>query len=288
MSHKDIDKLYNDANIELDKVANYFLANKLTLNTDKTKFMTFLPKKGRKQLTNDKLTLNIGPDKLERVGTNCPHTSFKFLGLYIDDQLSWDDHIQHLRKKLSSSNYALSKVKNIFPTSICKLIYNSTFSPFISYGCLAWTKTKNKNLKLLQNLQKRAVRHIINSKRLSHSEPIFAKLGILKISDQITLESAKFVNEIRLGLQPVSISKMFQFLSTQDTRLTRQVTNNHLLIRKHSISPITQIAIIWNNLENGIRNLKSRITFSNTLKKQLISKYREEVTCRSSICPDCN
>ena len=59
-----------------------------------------------------------------------------FLGLTLDDTLTWKQHIDLLITKMSSMSYALSKVKYTFPIETLKLIYYAHVHSIMSYGVI--------------------------------------------------------------------------------------------------------------------------------------------------------
>jgi hypothetical protein len=60
----------------------------------------------------------------------------KFLGLIIDDTLSWEQHTDQLIKKMSSKCYALRYVKYSLATETPKIIYFAHIHTIISYGII--------------------------------------------------------------------------------------------------------------------------------------------------------
>ena len=101
ISGVNIDDLFQLANCELEKSSVWFRSNKLTLNVKKTKYMIF----SDQNLTTNLNQLHIGNQSIEQVGTKCKDQYFKFVGLVIDDKLSWEGHVQHITKKLASANF---------------------------------------------------------------------------------------------------------------------------------------------------------------------------------------
>ena len=87
MSDRSLKDLFINANKELEKASEWFTSNKLTLNVSKTKFIIFKPKNCRENPNN--FTLKIGNESIERIGEDLPLKSFKFVGLVIDENLSW-------------------------------------------------------------------------------------------------------------------------------------------------------------------------------------------------------
>ena len=101
-SGSDLHELYAKVNYNLKKAESWFCANGLTLHPKKTKYILFTNHK-EYRLEN----IYLCNDSVERIGENCPTKYFKFLGLLVDDKLNWHHHINLLRGKLSSVNFAL-------------------------------------------------------------------------------------------------------------------------------------------------------------------------------------
>ena len=113
LSSKSLHDLFDLANFELSKIEDWFKANKLTLNASKTKYILFKNKKEDVSITL--LKLQIDNKDIERVGTGCKNESFKFVGVYLGENLNWNHHLKAVKNKASSAVFALSSVKNILP-----------------------------------------------------------------------------------------------------------------------------------------------------------------------------
>lgn len=150
MSSNNLPDLFSLANSELAKASLWFKANKLTLNVSKTKYILFRSKKMHVDLSN--LKLNIGNEQIDRIGTDCKEKFFKFVGIYLDEHLSWDHHINHVGNKVASGSYAISTAKKILPTKIRLTMYNSFFRSYCDYGMLAWGGVKPSKLKKIAKL----------------------------------------------------------------------------------------------------------------------------------------
>ena len=125
-----------------------FKANKLTLNISKTKYILF--RKSNMDVEFGNLSLCIDSCSIERIGYGCKETSFKFVGVKIDEFLNWKDHINSVKSKLMSSTFALSKVRNILPEQIKLTIYNSLFRSHLDYCIIARGKSNNGLISHLQ------------------------------------------------------------------------------------------------------------------------------------------
>ena len=176
ISGLDLPTLFQTANTELNKAATWFQVNKLTLNVSKTKFILFR----KKHMTVDfqELKLQIGTDMVERIGFDCKTNHFKFVGLHLDEHLTWDHHINHVHGRLASGNFAINSAKNFLPQHIRLTLYNSLFKSHLEYGILAWGGVPKTKLQGLINLQKKCVRNVANKYKLSHTDPIYSSLNI--------------------------------------------------------------------------------------------------------------
>ena len=115
VSGRNIPELYKTMNTDLTILTDWFYANKLSLNVSKSNYILFT--KHRNDSIVDKLSLKISGDTILR--TNC----FKFLGIYIDQNLSWNEHITVCQTRLTSALYAINKVKMLVPLSSLMNIY---------------------------------------------------------------------------------------------------------------------------------------------------------------------
>ena len=109
--------------------------------------------------------------------------STKFLGVYIDCNLSWKTHINYSCKLLSRNSGVLNKLKHEFLPHILLSLYFTLISSYLNYGIFAWGNGTKSLLDRILLLQKRAIRNINNAAYLSHTYPLFLKDKLLRISD---------------------------------------------------------------------------------------------------------
>ena len=112
-----------------------------------------------------------------------PCVNFNFLGLKINEHMSWKPHTDALSNKISKYIGVLYRLKRYLPSHILKIIYFSLIQSNMNYALLAW----GFNCGRLKTLQKKAIRIICNSKYNSHTEPLMKKLEILKLEDMFKL-----------------------------------------------------------------------------------------------------
>ena len=103
-NHK-VDVLYYDTNAHINGLYQWFCANKLSLNAGKTKYIVIKPSYKNCDLSNMNIQLDDTP--LARIGNDCPEKATKFLGLWIDENLSW----KHVARAL----FMIKQVQNVLP-----------------------------------------------------------------------------------------------------------------------------------------------------------------------------
>ena len=167
-------------NNELSRVFKWLVINRLSLNISKTKFMIFHPY--QKDITGIIPNLFINGIEIERV------ISFNFLGITLDENITWKPHIAAIANKLSKYAGIFNKLKNYLPAYILRMLYCSLVNSHLSYGILIWGYECHR----LEKIQKRMIRIITVSKYNALTEPLFKALDLLKIQDMLDLSTLKF------------------------------------------------------------------------------------------------
>ena len=138
----------NEANIELKKVCTWLASNKLTLNVDKSKFM--LTVKSRKSLKS--FSLKINDEKLKQCD------SYKYLGVYMDRNLTWKQHIEHVRKKVAKACGSLARIRHYVHIDTLIEIYYALIHSYVRYGITVWGNASKSALQPLMTSINRAAR----------------------------------------------------------------------------------------------------------------------------------
>ena len=120
---------------EIDKVAEWLNANKLSLNTTKTKVILFRS--------------SYKKPKQEQVRNTV------FLGIVIDECLTWKDHIAKVAKKLIRAAGIIAKIRHFVNRNTVKLIYYALVYPYLIYDNLTLGNTYKNRIKKIMNIQKK-------------------------------------------------------------------------------------------------------------------------------------
>ena len=123
----------------------------MVLNESKTKTMLISGKRLLKKMDSTTLMLNVNSAELEQVHSQ------KLLGVIIDSQLSFDEHIDNLCKKLTQRIAVLKKIRRYLPIDQRILYYNAMIKQITLYGSSVWVSTSVDNLKKVFRIQKRVI-----------------------------------------------------------------------------------------------------------------------------------
>ena len=144
----------------LNNLMQKFANHNLLINTRKTNLIHFMTKNSKPGHIPT-LVLN------ETILTETNQT--KFLGITIDQHLSWDFHVKHLTNKLNSSIYIIRRISQTCEYYSALSAYHSLFISHINYGIALWGGSSVGNLTKIFKLQKRVLRFILN---LNYHEPL--------------------------------------------------------------------------------------------------------------------
>jgi len=265
LSHKSIENLFMIANHELTLIADWFKANRLSLNLQKTNFVLF--RSSRKSLPVSDYSLSIENSEISQV------KSAKFLGVHIDEHLTWNVHINNIENKIAKNVGIMTKISYLLPSHILQKLYYALIHPYLTYCNISWASNYSTRLDRLMKLQKRAIRVITKSKYYAHTFELFQQVRILNIVKINKLQTGIFMFRYIHKALPLNFKDYFTFLNEIHNYNTRTKENLcpvrfRTNYRKHSIKhsgPVT-----WNNLPWEIRSLKILASFKNALRMHLL------------------
>ena len=235
---KDKKDAFAKAQIVLDNVCKYMFANQLHINYSKSVYMYFRPSMNR----NERLTcararefgseekLTLSGHKLKKVD------KVKFLGVIIDDQLTWEPQIDNVKNKLISSIVVIKRIKKFIPESQYIKIYNALFKSHLSYCISCWGGISKYKLEKLFVIQKRCIRLLFGNEysfdhagfyetcarartytehmadkiyTLEHTKPIFNEKEILTLHNLYVQHTVLELYKIFKFRTPISLYEIF-------------------------------------------------------------------------------
>jgi hypothetical protein len=211
----------------------------------------------------------------------------KFLGVYIDPNLNFKEHLNKIGQKVSTGLFYLRKVRNILNKKALKYLYNSLVHSHLTYANHIWSSIPESNLKPLFLKQKQAIRIISDSKYNAHTKPLFKSLRILPLPDLCLFFKIQFMQQFVQDLLPSS------FANTWITNRIRRADQPQVTLRNEddlhippartkatSLLPLTNFPKLWSEFpEEEIKFQRNKIIFNTQLKEHFLSKLNFVPNC---------
>lgn len=262
---KNLETLIDIVEKQLFLLKKWFDSNKLTLNLNKTKCIVF----GNRAIDVHRNVI-INDTEIERVN------EITFLGVLLQNKLSWKPHINHIKAKLCKSLAIISKVKELLNEKNVYILYCSLVLPYMTYGLEVWGNTYKTNLNPITIIQKRAIRIVNKVAYREHTNELFIKLKALKLKDLVDFKTAQFMYNISHNKLPVHIQGLFQkrdcgynFRKEEMFKKTYVRTS----AKQHCVSFVG--INVWSKLGQEQKDCKTLIQFKTLLKISFIKTYVE-------------
>jgi hypothetical protein len=259
-SNRSCSSLMEIVNLELIHISKWFLANRLTLNVEKTNFINF---KSHRKIKPINLALVLEGNPI------CQVDSTKFLGVVLDQHLSWKKHINYISQKIAKNIGIISRISYLLPKSIRLNLYYSLILPYLSYCNLIWASNYDSRIHKLIILQKKAIRLIQGSRKDAHTAPIFKDLNLLSLTQIRSLQIAEFMYRYEHKLLPISFVGYFSIGSQIHDHFTRRATSYRPVKARTNTREFSIRAAgpqLWNSIPNEIRLSKTRHEFKKRLR----------------------
>lgn len=255
----DVDELSRVVEGELGLIDRWLSINRLSLNVNKTSFMIT-----SNRPTNN-VTLKIRNSEVARA------SSAKFLGIIVDERLSFAEHVESVCSKISRAVGALRRVSSLVPVTLMRTLYFTLIYPHLIYGVVVWGNCGVTSICRVKSLHRRAVRLLpcerggcpFSFNNIFDFEQLYQYFSLIKLFRILKLgEHRYFFDRIA----------DFQTSHLYPTRFKTEEKINPPIYRKTKCNSffLTQSVKFWNKLSVEVRNSTSLYAFKRSLKNILI------------------
>ena len=264
-SAEDFKILSNRINYELEKINEWLKINYLSLNVSKTKYMIFHNRQ-RNIKKYDQLELKLDNILLERT------KKFNFLGIIMNENLTWNDHIAHISQKIVPVISLLNRKKHQLPVKILKMIYNSLILSRLHYGNLVWGHTPAN----LIRLNKRALRAITDAAINAHTNPIEKRLYLLSLPDIHKMKVLCLYKNIIDKKVPANVENIFKgTLGNMEDQTHQPRTDNFRTTIRYALPEL--VKVMSDEVMCNVHTY-SYCSFKRNLKSYIIDHYSSMCT----------
>ena len=260
-SGKSLNVLAQNMQASLDNFVNWTSKNKLTINESKTKLMLFSSSIKSKSMPVRNLDIKINNEKLKFVPT------YKYLGVLLDYELTFNHHVKELKKNLAFKSYLLALLKSYVPTAIMLIIYKTYVLPLFDYADIVYHGSGSTGILLLQSVQNRCLKYC-------HKVPILTSTNVIhKMSNLPKLSDRRVYHAQIYGFKQ---SKKVDLLNIRP-RNTREamaplLKYSNIVLTSYEKSIEVFVAQTWNGLDKDLRNIVDLSSFKLKMKELLAAK----------------
>ena len=281
----------------LDVISKYMTCNKLHINLEKSCYMYFESQASKSQNdmdNNGDFYIDMTDFELKIHDIILPQVNqTKFLGIIIDDKLTWEPHIKSLAKKLSCCTGRLNRIIQFIPSKHHENLYYTLFESYLSYGISVWGGSRDAILKPVLKAQKKAMRVIFGDRdkfvdkfktcvrarpfceqkltaafyTKEHSKPLFNKHKILIMKNVYFYHSCCDLFKIFKFFAPLPLYSLFNFSTRSHKSLyintphpceSFEYRMSILWNRARSILNISDTSVSVSSLKNELKNILAK------------------------------
>lgn len=187
---EEAEKLMND---DLKILNEWLKFSKLSLNVTKTKFMIISQKK---KLDFDKVKIKI--DNIDIAIA----TEIKYLGVVIDNKLSFLNHLDYVKKKLIKKLALFRRINDKLNAYTKIILYKSIVAPHFDYCPSILFCLSDSRIKELQKIQNKYLRNILMVNRATSHKIMLDALCFQSVQQRLTSNVLKMLFKIENGLMP--------------------------------------------------------------------------------------
>lgn len=249
---------------------NWFTENGMTANPDK--FQAIYLKR------NNKTHINFDIDNMSLV----PDDTVKLLGIYLDDNLSFDYHTTHVCNKAAKQINAIRRLSKVLDVETKLKIYNSFIQSNFNYCSIVYNTFSKTQAQKLEKLNERALRFVYND----FSSSYVALLGKMSKTSLVLSNIKHVAEQVYKVIHNLSPPISPQFFKLHETHYTLR-NDERLVLPTFKTKSYGKLsfnymgAFIWNSLPNDIKLSKTFEEFKNKLKKWT------GPNCKCGVCQMC-
>ena len=262
----DIARVFGYLNEDLREICRWCCQNSLLINPAKTKILLVgVPQLPRK----------LPPTSISLSGKEItPVPVAKDLGVYIDQSLTYNDHVAKTTSNCIFKLVQISRIKHLLDRKTLLLLMNAFVFSTMYYCSTVWANTSQRNIKKLQLVQNFAARIVLGFKKFDHISQGIKSLNWLTVKERLYFNDAVMVFKCVNNLVPEYLANMFVPRSRIHSRVTRSC--NLLHIPRGRLSSGQRAFTyrgckLWNNLPNDLKAAENVNAFRLRLLNALLS-----------------
>ena len=260
-SHRNINKAMANIQADLNGLTTWCHENGIYINPQKTKYMIF---SSRNILEGEgRVQLKVDGENVERV------KSYSYLGVTLDEHLTFDPHVKGIISKVSDKVFQLRKIRQYLTDRAALLVYKNMILPMIEYGDIYVSAASKENRKKLQVLQNKALKCALRKEQ---------RYDTIALHNEAKLQPLRIRRKHHLLLHMFQLTKLPNYSGWRartTTIKTRSSIKKQMKIRKPNLDKFLRSVTYqgpkqWNRLLVGLQKTEDYYLF----KKKIITHLK--------------
>ena len=145
----------------------------------------------------------------------------KYLGMTMDEHLTFKNHMDTVKLKLNKENKLLAKLRHFVNPTLLRTIYYTIFEPYLRYGCQLRGQAQTQILQNIEKIQNKSLRVLNFENPWEPIQQIYKESKIFKLKYIVTISNLKFVYDQMNKILPRVFEKIFMNKTRQHLYNTR-------------------------------------------------------------------
>ena len=251
---KCLDDVKGNVDTLVNEAESWCKGNCMALNMEKTKGMLITTRQKRRRLSKDEITTFS-----QRISLTDKH---KVLGVIVDQDLTWNEHVQYVARRVSSYVALLRRIKQFLPIRVRRIFFMAYIQSCYDFCLSVWGASCH--ITRIEKLQKLAIRVVLDRPKRESSKPLFKEMHIMPMSTRVDFKQTLLVYKALNQLAPTYLQRMF--LRKEQEKKTRSVTQGDLCIPKvrtklRKMTLVVRGAELYNSCNRCVREADSVLKF---------------------------
>ena len=266
MHHPDVNTLTLDIISKFNELNRWCVSNKLTINASKTNFILFHTV--NKPIPHNFVEITTEFMDIKRV------TSFKYLGITLDETLNWSEHVNNLCESLLKYFGIFNHIKYKVTPKVARQIYYAFIYSRIQYGIEVYSSCSETHTNRLQIIQNKLLKLILKLDRLTATNLLHKEINVLKVTHIGESSVPGFVNKVVRGHCPEIFHSYFEIKrNAYDVRTKSQLVTPQTRIQFGDRAVKVKGCLLWNRINKNMLKYRFSKSFKDHLVRYYISTY---------------
>ena len=257
---KDLNGMQQIMQTDLVKLNEYFTCNMLFLNFSKTKFMIF--QSARKNLGSVDINIIVMNRAIEQVN------NYKYLGVILDSKATWENHIDHICKKIAPLVGYMRKLSYFIPTQVLRKIYSAYIHSRLAYAISVYGQSAKSRLIKVQTQQNKALKAVFRLPYLFSTRELYTNvaIGILPVLALNNLAIVTYVYKIISSPGNLFNSEFYSACHNYQTRYSHYLSKS-IVRNEFGRKRVTYIGpLFYNKLPDSVKSSQNLLKFKMGVK----------------------